>query len=299
MKKKKKVMYGSFGGGGAILVIGILAYLLGAKSIGSALFVGGIIGSFLPYGLFSYFRNRYFQALEKEFPNFLRDIAESKKSGRSIPQAIRDAKDTDYGRLNEEIDKIANQISWGISLPEVLERFSHRMEGSELIRRSLSIIIQSYRSGGNISETMEAISKDASKIKEAQEERSSTLYQQVVVIYVIYFMFVGIILALSRILVPLMNLSSGVSTNILGGGATNFCSIDLTSPLCSLCPTLNLGSPQEKMCYYKALFFFMVIIEGVFNGLVAGQIEEDTVVAGVKHALLMLPIGFLAFIIFV
>lgn len=299
MKKKDKVMYGSFGGGGAILSIGVILYFLGLRSIGAALFISGIVGSFLPYALFSYFNSRYFQALEKEFPNFLRDIAEAKKSGRSIPQAIRDAKDTDYGRLNEEIDKIANQISWGIALPEVLERFSRRMEDSDLIKRSLTIIIQSYKSGGNISETMEAISRDASKIKEAEEERSSSLYQQVVVIYAIYFMFVGIIIALSKILVPLMSLSAGVSTGLLGGGATNFCTLDLTESICSICPILNLGSAEEQICYYKALFFFMVLIEGTFNGLVAGQIEEGEVIAGVKHALIMLPIGFLAFMLFV
>lgn len=300
MKKKEKVLYGSIGGGGSIIIIGILLYIYGESSIGSSLFLAGLIGAFLPYALYTYFESRKFDAFEKEFPNLMRDLAESKQSGRSLPQAIEDSKKNDYGRLNEEVNKISNQLSWGVPFPEVLERFKKRMESSELISRSVSIVIQAYRSGGNIAQTMESIAEDASKIKEAEKERSATLHQQVLIIYAIYIMFVVIVIVLNRIMAPLLKVAGSIGGGLMGGGGTiNFCSLGITQPICSICPILDLGSAGTKTCYYKALFFFMVIIQGIFNGLVAGHIEQGKLAAGIKHSLLMVPVGFLAYVIFI
>ena len=45
-------------------------------------------------------------------------------------------------------------------------------------------------------------------------------------------------------------------------------------------------------CYYNALFLIMVVVQGIFTGLVAGQIGENSIVAGFKHSLIMTFSGF-------
>ena len=46
------------------------------------------------------------------------------------------------------------------------------------------------------------------------------------------------------------------------------------------------------ICYYNALFISMIIIQGIFTGLVAGQIGEGSAVAGLKHSVIMTCSGF-------
>lgn len=290
---EQKVKYLSFGTGGTLLLLGFIAFIAGSTVLGGALLVSGLIAGGVPFSLYSYFQTKKFQALEEEFPVFLRSLSESIKSGMSLPQAFQNATKTDYGRLNPYIQKAADQISWGIPFPEVMERLQNKMQTSSLITRSIAILMQSYESGGNISETMDSIARDATKIKDAEKERQSVLYKQVMIIYVIYFLFLGILIALFKILVPLLNIEGGEFLQ----PPPNFCTdIAIARPICSLCPTLGFGSHTDKFCYYKSIFLLMLIVEGIFNGMVAGEIEAGKVSAGVKHILIMVPIGVIAYI---
>jgi hypothetical protein len=40
----------------------------------------------------------------------------------------------------------------------------------------------------------------------------------------------------------------------------------------------------------------MLMVQGVLTALVAGQIKEGSPSAGIKHAIIMLPIAFIAYI---
>jgi len=294
--KEQKIEYASFGGGAVLLFIAIVVYISVNRTIGGAMFLGGLVTAFLPYGLYSYFRAKKYSAIESEFPGFLRNLSESRKSGMSLPQAFQNAAKTDYGRLDPEVRKAANQLSWGIPFSEVMRRMQDRLSGSDLIGRSISVIIQSYEAGGDISETMDSIARDASKIKDAEKERRSVLFQQVIIIYAIYFLFLGILVALYNILIPLLNIGGS------GGGGfistpPNFCSGgSVAQPVCSLCPALGLGDTGTRLCYYKSIFLLMLIVSGSFNGLVAGEIGSGKVAAGVKHSLIMVPTGFILYV---
>ena len=295
LTNKEKVEYVSFGGGGFGVFIAILIYIVGPKPIGGGLFLASLVLAFTPYGLYSYFESKKYKDMERQFPAFLRNLSEALKSGMSLPQSFQNASDTDYGRLNEEIDLSAKQLSWDIPFPEVMNRLKKRVNESRLISNSISIIMQSYESGGDIAKTLDSIARNISDIKEAEKERNATLMQQVYIIYAIYFLFVGIVIALYRILQPLLNIGGGGFI----GGSPNFCTtVAAVKPLCNLCPVLGLhASATAKLCYYKALFILMLMVQGVFSGLVAGEIGSGDVSSGVKHALIMVPTGVVAYIV--
>ncbi len=292
LSREEKVEYFALGGGSFGLVLGVLIYIFGSRPIGGALFLASLIGGFLPYGIYVYFQNKKYSQMEKQFPPFLRNLSESIKSGMSLPQAFQNTTKTDFGRLNEELEKAANQLSWDVPFPEVMERMKDRIEGSRLIRNSITIIMQSYESGGDIAETMDSISRSATDIKEAAAERQATLKQQVYIIYAIYFLFAGIVIALYRILQPLLDIGGGGFI----GSSPNFCTLSAVQPVCGLCPLVGLGDPTAKLCYYKALFLIMLIVQGVFSGIVAGEIGSGEASAGVKHALLMVPAGIIIYL---
>ncbi|MCJ7479331.1 MAG: type II secretion system F family protein [Candidatus Nanohaloarchaeota archaeon QJJ-7] len=296
----RKVELASFGAGGLLLLLALIVYSQGGpdqRVIGGSLFVAGLVTAFLPYGIYSYFREKKYRQMENELPLFLRNLSEGIKGGMSMPQAFQHATETDYGKLDAKIERASHQLSWGVPFPEVMERMSRRLEGSGLIRRSISIILQSYESGGDIAETLDSIAANASRIKEAEEKRRSVLQQQVYIIYAIHFLFLGILIALYLLLSSfLVQLGGGEFL----GSVTNFCSATnptVAQPLCSLCPTFGMGSATDKLCYYKSLFMIMLVVEGIFNGLVIGEITQGNVSSGVKHSLAMGMVGFVIYLV--
>lgn len=313
-----KVVLGSIGIGAFLIIAGMGAYIGVSQKIGGSVMILGLILAVLPYGIISFLKNRAIREVEDQFPMFLKDLAESKRGGMTILQAFESAKETDYGRLNSEIEQIHDELTWGIPLPEVMERFSNRMNSSAVIQESISILLQSFRSGGNITKTIESIAEDSTQLKETVQKKNSKIKQQILIMYVIYFLFVGITIGIYMMLSQLLGLGSSTAgalqnTEFLGGsgGVTNYCSGEIiyAEPLCSTAKIFGFvpGNITDftseysttyrygQMAYYKALLFTMLMVQGVSTGAVAGQISEGSPSAGVKHALIMIPIAFIAF----
>ncbi|MFB6209420.1 MAG: type II secretion system F family protein [Candidatus Nanohaloarchaea archaeon] len=321
--KGEKIVLGSLGLGVLITVSGILVYLFGGQQMGGALVLLGLITALLPYGVISFLKNRAIREVEDQFPSFLKDLAESKRGGMTTIQAFESAKETDYGRLNQEIERIHNELTWGVPFPEVMERFSRRMSESAVIQQSISILLQSFRSGGNITKTIETIAEDSSNLKEVVQKKNSKIKQQILIMYVIFFLFVGITIGIYMMLGQLLGLGQageGALQNVDflsggkgGGGTTNFCNgkIVYAEPMCTTAKVFGFvpdkavqeGLNSEfsrkykygQMAYYKALLFTMLMIQGLSTGAVAGQIGQGTPSAGIKHALIMLPAAFIIF----
>jgi flagellar protein FlaJ len=281
-----------------LIIIGILFFNNNVGMLGNFVLLGIVIGT-IPYILISYFEFQLIRSVEDQLPTFLLDMSEAVKSGLNLPEAFKLVSKTDYGKLSPEIRKISNQINWGIPVKQTLDNFSNRMKKSDMVRRIVRIINEAYSSGGDVSRTMETVASDIVSIKEAEKEKKSIMFSHVMVIYAIYFIFIGIIIALSKTLIPLLQLN--VETAAIGGiiSFQDPCLACIENPQlfcisCStfslMCKMFNLGSGGS--CYYNALFLLMVIMQGIFSGLVAGQIGENSVIAGVKHSIIMTASGF-------
>lgn len=316
----EKIILVAIGVGILLILTGTATYMGGGRQMGGSLVILGLIVGALPYGVISFLKNRAIREVEDQFPSFLQDLAESKRGGMTIIQAFESAKETDYGRLNNEIEQIHNELTWGIPFPEVMERFSRRMSDSAVIQESVSILLQSFRSGGNITKTIESIAEDSANLKEVIQKKNAQTKQQILIMYVIFFLFIGITIGIYMMLGQLLGLGQageGALQNVdfLGdsGGITNYCGgqIIFAEPLCTISEIFGfvpdqaaaegLGSEYAEeykygqMAYYKGLLFAMLMIQGICTGAVAGQIGEGSPSAGIKHAMVMLPIAFTVF----
>lgn len=314
-----KVVFSSIALGTVLIFLGLITYIIISPQSGGSLLILGLIVSILPYGVISFLKNRAIKEVEEQFPTFLKDLAESKRGGMTLLQALESSKETDYGRLNKEIEQIHDELTWGIPLPKVMKRFSRRMDDSPVIQESISILLQSFKSGGDITKTIESIAEDSSQLRETIRQKDATIKQQILIMYIIYFLFVGITVGIYMMLGELLGLgdpNEGALQNTeflggSGGGATNYCSGEIiyAEPLCTISQIFgfvpgnitDLGSTYSEtykygqMAYYKALLFTMLMIQGLCTGAVSGQIESGTPSAGIKHALVMIPIAFVSF----
>lgn len=315
--QKDKIIKYSAIGGLSLIGLGILLYFPLGPQIGGSLMIFGIIAAVLPYGILSFLKNRQLKEMEDQFPAFLNGLAESKRGGMTLLDSFESASNTDYGRLNSEIDQVYNELSWGIPFPEVMERFAERVEDSAVMQNSISIIIQSFKSGGNITHTVDAVADEASTLRNVVKQKNSQLKQQMLIMYVIYLLFIGITLGIYIMLDQFMGFGaqgSGTFSNIsqLTGQESEtiqYCAgnIPAAQPFCQIAeifgfaPDVEFGTEEAlnynygKMAYYKSLLFTMLMVQGISTSAVAGKITQGKAAAGIKHAMVMIPLAFIAF----
>ncbi len=223
---------------------------------------------------------RYYQfairgEYEDRFPDFLRDIVEGVRSGMSLPQSIQNAAGNDYGRLSPKVNAMSAKLEWGIPFDKVLSDFAEQTD-SQIIRRAVNTIIQTYESGGNVSEVLETVGKNIKEIKQLERERESELYGEVLTGYLVYFIFIGVLIALINYLVPALSFSGDIGPLSGGGGQS-------TSALIN---------------QYRPIFRNLVVIQAVFSGLVIGKLSEGELRAGAKHVAVLLAAGYTLSVLF-
>jgi len=300
MKKftTKQILLITIGVSLILITIGIITSDAGI--IGNAVILSTFIIA-TPILYLRYKRFREFKEMEEKFPNFLRDLIESLRAGLPLHKAIISASKINYGTLSKEVNKMANQLSWDMPIDKVLNQFSQRMKDSKRMTSGIQIILQSYLSGGDVVSTMDSVADSQLTLIETEKEKSSSLSQYVIVMYAISFIFIGIVIAVNKLMVPIFGLSQEGSEfgllNPCDGCAGLECSV------CSLFKTTSGNvfglDPTSIGAYYTALFFFMSIMQSIFSGLVAGQISEGSLVAGARHSMILASITFGVFSIFV
>lgn len=233
------------------------------------------------FGIYEFIRLRRVRKIDERFPDFVRDLAESRRAGMTFTKAIMYSAKGNYGSLTTEIQKIARQISWGSSVDAALNSFAKRVN-TRLIRRTISLIIEASRSGGNVADVLDAASKDAREIKLIDSERRASMLSYVAVIYVGMGVFLLIIVILTKSLIPSMlgegaGAMAGATASMSGGGGSGGLS----------------GRITEKAV--TEVFFYASVLQCFFMGLVTGVFEEGNIVSGVKHSFIMLIIAWIIF----
>jgi len=258
----------------SVVVFIILAVLsgIGILNIGLKWTDFVIFGALSGTGIFGFFKlieARRIHKIDSIFPDFVRDLAESRRAGMTFTKALLFSAKGNYGILTQEINKIAQQVSWGTSVNDALLAFAQRVPTS-LIRRTVSLIIEASKSGGNVADVLDAASRDAREIKMLEAERRANMASYVVVIYVGMMVFLVIIAVLSGQFLPAMVQDEGG----VGGG---------------------MGATQGHIDAITAVFFWAGILQGFGSGMVAGVFEDGKFVSGVKHIFIMVLITWFIF----
>jgi archaeal flagellar protein FlaJ len=208
--------------------------------------------------------------VEDRFPDFLRDVSQNIKTGMTLTQAISATKDSHYGVLTPRIKKLVTKIDWSIPFDEVLTEFS---KGSTpLIKKTISTITETYSGGGDITQILDATGKTIKEINKIRRERFSAIYSEMMTGYVIFFIFIGVLLVLQKFLVP--SLFAFTSEDI------------------------GIGGLSDASQSYSTIFQILILIEGFFSGLVIGKMSEGSLLSGLKHSLILIAVGYGAFLIF-
>ena len=253
---------------GLLQVVGVISgYFNVVDYLIFALFSGTGI-----FGIYESIRLHRISKIDAIFPDFVRDLAESRRAGMTFTKAILFASKGNYGILTPEIQKISQQVSWGSNVTDALIAFSQRVQ-TKSIRRTISLIIEASKSGGNVAEVLDLAAKDAREIKLLESERKASMYSYVVVIYVGVFVFLAIILILCTSFIPAMIGSEGSQglAGVMGGGS----------------------APSRDDV--TRVFYYACLMQGIGSALVAGVFEDGKLSSSVKHIFIMVIVTWCAF----
>jgi flagellar protein FlaJ len=232
----------------------------------------GILVAVTPSAILDFINQRWLRSIENEMPRLVRGIAESQETGLTIIKALDKVIEDKMVRppLSEEIKRISVQMSWGTSLEDALETFKDRVR-SPVIGRFCALVLEASRSGGEIRKVFSATSGFMEDMKDLNRDTDSQMRPYVLVIYVAFavFLFTAIILVQS-FFIPLEGTPQIGAATIISG-------VDV----------------------YSDFFYKNMMMSAFTGGLMAGKLGERRVVGGFKHAILMIVIGYVIFLILI
>lgn len=274
----------------ASCVILMILYVLSAKQpAGGSSFIkanqdylcAALVAALAPYAFYESERIRRLNKMEDKFPDFLKDMAEYWRGGLSMTAAIETLSRGEYGAMNKEVEKMANQISWGVAFEDVLTMFAERVKTS-IVVRSVSLVIEANKAGGKIADILFTAANDAREIRWLKDDRKRKLAMYSMVSYISYAVYLAVIIIICLTFLPAIQ-SSGTGTassdTSLGGGGG------------------GIGSMMQQLDIHEIdfIFFCSTIVQAVGNGIMAGVMSEGTLSAGMKHGFIMVIICWVVF----
>ncbi|WP_244603376.1 type II secretion system F family protein [Methanococcoides sp. NM1] len=240
-----------------------------------------VLGLFLvivPLAIFHEVKSHRKKSLEKQFPDFLKKLASTNETGMTLRDSIKLMKASSKGNLGKEIHKIWKDTFWGMNVNDSLIRFANRHR-THVIARSMTLITRANESSGDVGEVLLVAARDAASEQSMKHERSMNMMIYIVIIYIAFFVFVGVIYVISTtFLTEMANAGEKMAeAGTQGGGFLG--NFDLEA--------------------YTRLFLHASLLQGLSSGLMAGAMGEGNVLSGLKHSIVMITVGYLIFTLFV
>ena len=142
--------------------------------------------------------------------------ASSLSSYTSFENILKAIGESGYGALSEEFRKAHTEVRGGESMDTALERIAKRNE-SRILKRTIDILVNGYRTGMDLSEALKETAEDAEKILEIERENNASMIVEKYTILFAGGVIVPLILGTMIALVSGLDLSSlsefGVQAN--------------------------------------------------------------------------------------
>lgn len=227
----------------------------------------------IPYAIFYEIWSRKVLGIQSLIPDFLERMSGINQVGLTIAQAIAIMVNTNLGLLSYEIRRIKRDMEWGANFTEALIRFEERVS-TPSIARTVTLITKASEMSGQISEVLSIASSDAKMSEVLKKERLSEMFIYTAIVYLSFFVFLFVVAVLTTQFLPVLahiNVKGMPTTGALAG----------------------IGS--VSIATFGRILYHACLIQALFSGLIAGQMGESSVSAGVKHSCVLLVIALVTF----
>jgi flagellar protein FlaJ len=236
--------------------------------------VFGLLTSVGPIGFYNHKKAQKKKLIEEQLPDFLREISSATSSGMTIFDAIITSAKGDHGKLTPELQMMASQLSWGISVNEALDNFAKRIN-TPSVKRIVVTINKALEIGGNTAAVFEAAAREIDQVKIVEEQRKSEMTMYAMVIFISFAVFLAVILIINNTIFAAIYDLDFSQADVQG---SNFA---------------GLNPPDREIL--KNTFFLFVVVQSMGGGLLGGFMTEGKLSSGVRYAFALILISFLVF----
>lgn len=213
-------------------------------------------------------------------PRFFRDVVDSVESGTDLVSSIRSSVKNQYGVLNQDIKKLSNQLSWGVDFEQALLNFADNV-GSKELKRDLRLVIEARKVGGHVEKILRELSQKITTDLLRTKERTSNLASNTFTGYISFLIFLGIIILVYN------NLFLGLGAQI--GGSDAGISV----------PTEVTNQGDQVLNLYLTLFILLTYELAILSGFLFGLMQENNLIAGAPHVVMLVLMSFIGFFFFI
>jgi pilus assembly protein TadC len=129
------------------------------------------------------------ESIEANLPDALKQMADTLKAGSTYEYALREVAASQYGPLTEEMKKVLRKLEEGENFENAMLSMSNAVE-SRLVKRVITIILDSIRAGAALADILDEIALDVRELNRIGQERKAKTMMQA-----IFMVAAGIIVA--------------------------------------------------------------------------------------------------------
>lgn len=142
--------------------------------------------------------------IERNLPDALKQMADTLRAGGTYEYALREIATTEYGPLKKELNEVLRKLEEGENFETAFGILSTNVD-SKIIKRTITIIIDSVRSGAGLADILDEISEDVREAHRIEKERKTKTLLQVIFMVVagslIAPMIFGFVSTISSVLI--------------------------------------------------------------------------------------------------
>jgi flagellar protein FlaJ len=258
---------------GFLTLIGITGFPEEVLS-GFEFMVLGVLSAIGPVGFYNHLKAKKKKEINDQLPDFLREIGSSTSSGMTIFDAIRSAARGDHGRLTPELQRMAAQLSWGISVKDALNNFAKRVNTNS-VRRMAITVNKALEIGGNTSAVFNAAAKEIDQAKMVEQQRMAEMSMYSIVIFISFFVFLAVILIIDKTIFAA------------------FADLQPSMPTGQSISGMSIAQVDNNML--KNTFFLFVLVQSIGGGLLGGFMMDGRLSSGVRFGFILVLISFFTF----
>jgi flagellar protein FlaJ len=176
-----------------------------------------------------------------------------------------------YGPLTAELKLLVAHMSWGMNFNEAMIEFSNRVD-IPLIKKATVLITEAGKHGGDLSNIFESTANYVENVNNWSARRKMQTFPYVAIFYFSVVIFLFIIIIISTMMFAPMSQMSASGSSIIK-------------------PILTTEESRR-------VFMHTALFEAMLGGLIAGKINEDSFIAGLKHVMVLSIITGVAFYLF-
>ncbi|HMK48246.1 MAG TPA: type II secretion system F family protein, partial [Methanocella sp.] len=244
-----------------------------------------LVIAMVPLAFFHEAKNMKERKIAQEMPDFLKQLSSTNETGMTLSQSIGLIANTNFGTLSSYVQRVYKDMQWGTDVSTSLKRFANALSTSSATR-TITLITKASESSGDIKDVLNIAANDARATEMMRKERSDGMLIYVVIILISFCVFLYCVFTLTSSFIPVMASAAGASSPSSSG---------VTQSMSAQSSFIHAFNPDD----YVRLFFHAAVIQGMFAGLLAGQMGEGNWMSGLKYSLIMMLIAYVVFTVFI